>query len=95
MRPINAQETEDLYPRDLIAALPEPVGYFGRAHGVWASRLRCGHTACGNGQVAQTGVSADRGMLVSAWRSKVVFRNGPLAEMKDLELLYAYTPAAP
>ncbi len=26
---IDAQETEDLYPRDFIAALPEPVGYFG------------------------------------------------------------------
>jgi hypothetical protein len=26
---IDAQEAEDLYPRDFIAALPEPVGYFG------------------------------------------------------------------
>jgi hypothetical protein len=26
---IDAQETEDLYPRDFIANLPEPVGYFG------------------------------------------------------------------
>jgi hypothetical protein len=28
--------------------------------------------------------------LVGAWRSKVVFRNGPLADMKGLEFLYAY-----
>jgi hypothetical protein len=35
-------------------------------------------------------VAADRGMLVGAWRSKVVFRSGALAEMKDLEFLYAY-----
>ena len=47
-------------------------------------------TGCGNGQSSQTSVSADRGMLEGAWRSKVVFRNGPLAEMKDLEFLYAY-----
>jgi hypothetical protein len=47
-------------------------------------------TGCGTGQSSQMSVSADRGMLVGAWRSKVVFRNGPLAEMKDLEFLYAY-----
>ena len=29
-------------------------------------------------------------MLAGAWRAKVVFRSGPLAEMKDLEFLYAY-----
>jgi hypothetical protein len=29
-------------------------------------------------------------MLVGAWRSKIDFRSGPLAEMKDLEFLYAY-----
>ena len=29
-------------------------------------------------------------MLVGAWRSKVVFRTGALAEMKDLEFLYSY-----
>lgn len=46
--------------------------------------------ACDNGQPAQMSVSADRGMLVGAWRSKIVFQNGPLAEMKDLEFLYAY-----
>lgn len=33
---------------------------------------------------------ADRGTLVGAWRSKIVFRSGPLAAMKDLEFLYAY-----
>ena len=47
-------------------------------------------TGCGNGQSSEMNVTADRGMLVGAWRSKVVFRNGPLAEMKDLEFLYAY-----
>jgi hypothetical protein len=47
-------------------------------------------TGCGNGQSSQTSVSAERGMLVGAWRSKIVFRSGPLAEMKDLEFLYAY-----
>jgi hypothetical protein len=36
------------------------------------------------------GIAGDRGMLAGAWRSKVVFRNGPLAAMKDLEFLYAY-----
>ncbi len=47
-------------------------------------------TGCGNGPSSQTGVSADRGLLVGAWRSKIVFRNGPLSEMKDLEFLHAY-----
>ena len=39
-------------------------------------------TGCRNGSPSQT--------LVGAWRSKIVFRSGPLAEMKDLEFLYAY-----
>jgi hypothetical protein len=47
-------------------------------------------TACGSVQSPQTNISADHQMLVGAWRSKVVFRSGPLAEMKDLEFLYAY-----
>ena len=47
-------------------------------------------TGCGNGLSSQTSVSADRGMLAGAWRSKIVFRSGPLAEMKNLEFLYAY-----
>lgn len=45
---------------------------------------------CGNERSSQTGVSADRSALVGAWRSKIVFRNGPLAAMKNLEFLYAY-----
>lgn len=45
---------------------------------------------CGNRVSSETGVTASRGTLAGAWRSKVVFRNGPLAEMKDLEFLYAY-----
>ena len=47
-------------------------------------------TGCGNGQSSQMRVSADRGMLVGAWRAKIAFRSGPLAGMKDLEFLYAY-----
>lgn len=45
---------------------------------------------CGNRPSPEMGVAADRGPLVGAWRSKVVFRTGALAEMKDLEFLYAY-----
>jgi hypothetical protein len=45
---------------------------------------------CGNDRSSQTRASADRGTLVGAWRSKIAFRNGPLAAMKDLEFLYAY-----
>jgi hypothetical protein len=51
-------------------------------------------TGCGNGQPAQTSVSADRGTLVGAWRSKVVFRSGPLAEMKGLNSCMRTTAAA-
>jgi hypothetical protein len=47
-------------------------------------------TGCGNGRSTQTSVPADRGILVGAWRAKIAFRSGPLAEMKDLEFLYAY-----
>ena len=47
-------------------------------------------TGCRNGPSSQAIVSADRGMLAGAWRSKIVFRSGPLAEMKGLEFLYAY-----
>jgi len=47
-------------------------------------------TGCGNGSSLQTSASADRGVLTGAWRSKIVFRSGPLAGMKDLEFLYAY-----
>jgi hypothetical protein len=47
-------------------------------------------TACETGQSSQRSVSADRSILVGAWRSKIVFRTGPLAEMKDLEFLSAY-----
>jgi hypothetical protein len=47
-------------------------------------------TGCRNGPSSQMGDSADRAILVGAWRSKVVFRSGSLAEMKDLEFLYVY-----
>lgn len=45
---------------------------------------------CGGGQSLPISAVGDRGMLVGAWRSKMVFRSGPLAAMKDLEFLYAY-----
>ncbi|MEO7157099.1 MAG: hypothetical protein ABI039_06035 [Vicinamibacterales bacterium] len=45
---------------------------------------------CRNGPSSQISASTDRGMLVGAWRSKIGFQSGPLAEMKDLEFLYAY-----
>lgn len=47
-------------------------------------------TGCEKSPPSQVSVSTDRGMLVGAWRSKIVFRSGPLAGMKDLEFLYAY-----
>src|SRR4051812_44338466 len=45
---------------------------------------------CRNEPSPQSTVSANPGNLVGAWRSKIAFRSGPLAEMKDLEFLYAY-----
>lgn len=47
-------------------------------------------TGCQNAPSSRRTVAADRGMLVGAWRSKVVFQSGALAGMKDLEFLYAY-----
>jgi hypothetical protein len=47
-------------------------------------------TGCTTGPSSQKNADADRSVLVGAWRSKIAFRNGPLAEMKDLEFLYAY-----
>ncbi len=44
---------------------------------------------CANGRSSRNG-SVDRDALVGAWRSTIVFQNGPLAEMKGLEFLYAY-----
>ena len=46
-------------------------------------------TGCGNPS-SPPNASADGARLVGAWRSKMVFRSGPLAEMKNLEFLYAY-----
>jgi hypothetical protein len=40
--------------------------------------------------VGSASADAERGTLVGAWRSKVVFQSGALAGMKDLEFLYAY-----
>lgn len=36
------------------------------------------------------GGAAPAPALVGAWRAKVTFRSGPLAQAKDLEFLYAY-----
>lgn len=47
-------------------------------------------TGCRKDPSSQLSVTADPGILVGAWRSKIVFRNGPLAGMNDLEFLYAY-----
>ncbi len=47
-------------------------------------------TGCANAPSSQAIASTDRGQLVGAWRAKVVFRTGPLAEMKALEFLYSY-----
>jgi hypothetical protein len=47
-------------------------------------------TGCSNGPTPQQSASAEQRVLVGAWRSKVVFRGGPLAEMKVLEFLLAY-----
>jgi hypothetical protein len=37
-----------------------------------------------------SGLSSNHAPLTGAWRSKIIFRSGPLAGMKDLEFLYAY-----
>ena len=47
-------------------------------------------TGCRSGLTSQSNVAADGGRLAGAWRSKIVFRSGPLAGMKDLEFLYSY-----
>jgi len=47
-------------------------------------------TGCSTAPSPQPSVAADAPQLVGAWRSKVTFRSGPLAEMKGLEFLYAY-----
>jgi hypothetical protein len=47
-------------------------------------------TGCGHDRSSQARDSAARRTLVGAWRSKIAFRAGPLAAMKDLEFLYAY-----
>jgi len=45
---------------------------------------------CSNPPSSKPSVSADPNALVGAWRSKIAFRSGPLAEMTGLEFLYAY-----
>ena len=47
-------------------------------------------TGCENNSPSPMHVSAASGMLVGAWRSHIIFRSGPLVEMKGLEFLYAY-----
>lgn len=47
-------------------------------------------TGCGNDSTSRRSDAAGSGALLGAWRSKVVFRSGALAEMKDLEFLYSY-----
>ena len=47
-------------------------------------------TACRNDRPSQTSVTADAAALLGAWRSRIVFQDGPLAGMKDLEFLQSY-----
>ncbi len=46
--------------------------------------------ACRPASLPQATAGEDRAILVGAWRSQVTFKSGPLAEMKDLQFLYAY-----
>ena len=45
---------------------------------------------CANTPVSQTTKSPDPGLLEGAWNSKISFRTGAFAPVKDLEFLYAY-----
>jgi hypothetical protein len=45
---------------------------------------------CSKAPSPQPSVAAETPALVGAWRAKVRFVGGPLAEMKGLEFLYAY-----
>jgi len=45
---------------------------------------------CARAPSSRTTESSDRGTLAGAWRSKISFSTGNLAEAKDLEFLYAY-----
>ena len=44
---------------------------------------------CRHGSPSQA-ASIGSAPLVGAWRSRIAFQSGPLADMKDLEFLYAY-----
>ena len=46
--------------------------------------------ACGDPPSPSTDASLERDNLVGAWRSKIRFNGGALAEIKDLEFLYAF-----
>ena len=46
--------------------------------------------ACGDPPSPSTDASLERDNLVGAWRSKIRFNSGALAEIKDLEFLYAF-----
>lgn len=45
---------------------------------------------CANTPARQTTNAADPGLLVGAWNSKISFRTGPFAPVKDLEFMSAY-----
>ena len=45
---------------------------------------------CANTPASQTSSSSDASSLSGAWRSKISFRTGAFAPVKDLEFLYAY-----
>lgn len=45
---------------------------------------------CANSPSSQTSTSSGAATLAGAWRSKISFRTGAFAPVKDLEFLYAY-----
>ena len=47
-------------------------------------------SACGDAPRSSAGEAADRDSLVGAWRAQIRFSGGALADMKDLEFMYAF-----
>jgi len=47
-------------------------------------------SACGDAPAPVKGESSERDSLAGAWRSQIRFSSGPLAEIKDLEFMYAF-----
>ena len=47
-------------------------------------------TGCGDATSPLMGESVERESLAGAWRSQIRFNSGAIAEMKDLEFMYAF-----